>query len=200
MLMIRNAIILAALIAAALYACQIGPDRQYGQKPDAETEKKMLNRIIRYCGYVPKKANHLTKFNAVYDTFYMDQAGKHKIDLMYQDEKKGDTYLLVSRIAPSLKVKRVAIGIKLRMENDSIAHYEEVFRTWKMPEEELNVKATMLFNKMVAGKDLSPYYPQNSGKEDYIEFPDPNTRFDTNKRRWVSTLDVTEEKIELLYQ
>ncbi|MFN4079671.1 MAG: hypothetical protein ACK4NS_02125 [Saprospiraceae bacterium] len=198
--MIRNVIILATLIAAALHACQIGSNRQYGQKPDPDTESQMLNRIIRYCGYMPKKANHLTKFNAVYDTFYIDQAGKHKIDLMYQDEKKGDTYLLVSRIAPSLKAKRVAIGIKLRMENDSLIRYEEVFRTWKMPEEELSVKGAMLFNKMVAGKDLSPYYPQNSGKEDYIEFPDPQTHFDVNKRRWVSALKAAGEKADPLYQ
>jgi hypothetical protein len=47
-------------------------------------------------------------------------------------------------------------------------------------------KGQMLFVKMIQGKDLSPYYPQNSGKEEYIEFPDEMVKFDTDKRRWLT--------------
>ncbi len=183
--------------AILLLACQPTPK---GQKPDAETAQQLLEKIIRYTGHLPKKATHETKFDTTFNEFYAQELAKHRIDLYYRDERTGDIYLLVSRIAPSLTVKRVATGIHMRLEGDSIAYYNEVFRTWKMPEPELAEKARMLFEKMVRGQDLSPYYPQNSGNEDYIEFPDPNTRFDVEKRRWVSSLEVTPEKMKEAFQ
>ncbi|MCS7036548.1 MAG: hypothetical protein RMJ33_10780 [Saprospiraceae bacterium] len=183
--------------AILLLACQPSPK---GQKPDAETAQRLLEKIIRYTGHLPKKATHETKFDSAFNEFYAQELAKHRIDLYYRNERTGDIYLLVSRIAPSLTVKRVATGIHMRMEGDSIAYYNEVFRTWKMPEPELAEKASMLFEKMVRGQDLSQYYPQNSDKEYYIEFPDPNTRFDVEKRRWVSNLEVTPEKMREAFQ
>jgi hypothetical protein len=157
-----------------------------GQKPDETLERQTLKSIIRYAGKLPPKgANHDNKFDPKFDEYYEKLAQQHRIDLYHQDSKTGDLYLLVSRIAPSLQVKRVATGIHLRMAGDSITYYNEVFRTWKMPEAELAEKGAMLFAKMVKGEDLNPYYPQNSGKEEYIEFPDSKVRFDTQKRRWI---------------
>ncbi len=183
----------AALIAAS---CGENPKQNLGQKPDAETEQMWLNRVIRYAGYVPKKANHDTRFDTVYNSFYAEQVAKHRVDLFYQDAGSGDVFLLISRIAPSLKIKRVGIGIHARVVADSLVYYEEVFRTWKMPEEDLAPKAGMLFTMMVKGKDLSPYYPQNSGKEEYIEFPDAHTRYDVEKRKWVTDLENPLEELK----
>lgn len=183
--------------AILLLACQPSPK---GQKPDAETAQQLLEKIIRYTGHLPKKATHETKFDTAFNEFYAQELTKHRIDLYYRDARTGDIYLLVSRIAPSLTVKRVATGIHMRMEGDSVTYYNEVFRTWKMPEPELAEKSGMLFEKMVRGQDLSPYYPQNSGNEDYIEFPDPNTYFDVEKRRWISSLEVTPEKMKEAFQ
>ena len=170
-----------------LFSCSEAPPA--GEKPGEDIEKMLLARIIRYAGHLPKKADELTKFDTLYDRAYAEQAALHRIDLYHKDSNTGDVYLLVSRIAPSLKIKRVAIGIHLRMEGDSITHYNEVFRTWKMEEAALAQKGGMLFDLLVKGKDLSPYYPQNSGKEEYIEFPDEHTRFDTEKRVWVADLE-----------
>src|SRR5690625_6390117 len=52
---------------------------------------------------------------------------------------------------------------------------------------------------MIDSNDLSIYYPENSGSEEYIEFPNAYTQFDTATRRWVSTLfnpsaDATPER------
>ena len=57
-----------------------------------------------------------------------------------------------------------------------------------MTEDELAIKGEFLFDLLVKGKDLSPYFPQNSGKEEYIEFPDEHTYYDTINRVWVSDL------------
>lgn len=154
--------------------------------PDAETAEAWLNRIIRYAAHLPAKANHDTKFDTIYDAFYTEQMAKYRVE--YYHQNGADHYLLISRTAPSLKVKRVGVGIHARLQGDSLIHYNEVFRTWKMEEPELAQKGAQLFNLMVQGKDLSPYYPQNSGKEEYIEFPDAHTSFDTLRRQWVSTL------------
>lgn len=154
--------------------------------PDAETAQLWLQRIIRYAAHLPGKASHETKFDTIYNAFYAEQAAQYRVDFYHQSG--ADHYLLVSRPAPSLKVKRVGIGIHARLAGDSLAHYNEVFRTWKMEEPQLAQKSALLFHLMVQGKDLSPYYTQNSGQEEYIEFPDAHTSFDTLRRQWVSTL------------
>ncbi len=187
--------ILLTFFAAVVivFACQPSSP---GQKPDAETEGRLLKKIIRYTGHLPQRATHETKFDSSFDAFYLDEMKKHRIDLYYHDQSTDDIYLLVSRIAPSLRVKRVATGIKMRLSGDSVAYYHEVFRTWKMEEPELAQKGQMLFGKMVRGEDLSPYYPQHSGKEEYIEFPDEHTHFDVEKRRWVTDLEVHPEQFK----
>lgn len=194
--MIKNSasLILTLLATAVLWlSCQ---SASTNQEIEVEAAQHLLEKIIRYTGDLPKKATHETKFDTVFNAFYAREIRKHRIDRYYKDENTGYTYLLVSRVAPSLAAKRVATGIKLRLEGDSIVYYNEVFRTWKMPEQELAEKAGMLFEKMVRGQDLSPYYPQNSGQEEYIEFPDPHTHFDEQKRRWVSSLEITPEKLK----
>ncbi len=190
----RVNILLAFFTAVALLtACQPAPK---GEKPEDETANQLLSKIIRYIGHLPQYATHDTKFDSTFNEFYAEELKKYRIDLYYQDERTGDIYLLVSRIAPSLRVKRVATGVKMRLSGDSVAYYHEVFRTWKMEESELAQKGQMLFEKMVRGEDLSPYYPQHSGKEEYIEFPDEHTHFDAEKRRWVTDLEVHPEQFK----
>ncbi len=177
-----------SILALLLFsACQntekISPN--IGQKPDEVLAQKILGGIIRFTAKLPPKgANHENKFDPKFDEHYQKQVEQHRIDLYHQDSSTTDVYLLVSRIAPSMSVKRVGTGIHLRMSGDSITYYNEVFRTWKMPEETLAKKGAMLFSKMVRKEDLTPYYNANSGKEEYIEFPDENVRFDTEKRVW----------------
>lgn len=177
---------IAPALLALFFACQSPSSPPIGVRPDAQTQQAYLETIIRYVGHMPKKATYETRFDTAFSEFYADQVEKHRVDLVHMDTASGQTFLLVSRIAPSLHVKRVATGIKLQMSGDSLTQYEEVFRTWKMPEEELAKKGGMLFSKMVRGEDLSPYYPQHSGKEEYIEFPDEQTRYDATLRRWVT--------------
>jgi hypothetical protein len=158
-----------------------------GQKPDETFNRDMLGRIIRFTGKLPPKgATHENKFDPKFDAHYQNLVAQYRIELFYRDSARSDIYLLLSRIAPSMTVKRVGTGVHLRMAGDSITFYNEVFRTWKMPEEELAKKGAFLFSKMVRGEDLRPYYNENSGKEEYIEFPDANVHFDTLRRVWVS--------------
>jgi hypothetical protein len=65
----------------------------------------------------------------------------------------------------------------------SLRYYEEVFRTWKMPENVLNERYPVLFDKMVKGESLEPYYSKNKGDQ-YIEFPDDRFYFDAQTRTW----------------
>jgi hypothetical protein len=148
-------------------------------------QEEILYTTIRYLGHLPKKGSHENKFEERFDHYYA-QLAKDYILEAYHKEPEGYEYFLVSRIAPSLKVKKVATGVKMKR-NDlgELEYYEEVFRTWRMEEAELKEKSLMLFSKMVHGADLDPYYSQNSGKEEYIEFPDGFVVYDVGERKWV---------------
>jgi hypothetical protein len=83
-----------------------------------------------------------------------------------------------------LEEKYVAIAGIVKRDGDKIIRYEEVFRTWKQKKNELYPLAFRLFSEMINGKDLSVYYPENSGNKYIIEFPSNQVYFDKEERKW----------------
>lgn len=165
---------------------------------DSIAQQEFIYSVIRYAGKLPGKANHRTKFDTVFDEEYRMTAARHRLDHYATDKEKNRTWFMLSRIAPSIKIKRVGVGGYVEKDADgNVLKYVEVFRTWKMEEDELAQKGKLLFNLMVKGDDLRPYYPENSGKEEYIEFPNAEAWFDTTEQRWKSSRDAV---IESLYQ
>jgi len=146
--------------------------------------------VIRYTGKLPGKADHTTKFDSVFDSYYNNLAAQHDLVYFVNDQKENKIKFLLTRIAPSIHVKKVAIGGLVQFnKSGEIIYYEEVFRTWKMLVPELEEKSTKLFKLFLDGKDLSPYYTENSKGVEYIEFPNEHVRFDISKRLWVSDLE-----------
>lgn len=149
-----------------------------------------IHSIIRLHGKLAPKATQETKFQSSFDSFYLKE--EKRIELVYFVKKHTDdfSYALTYRVMPSIKLKKAATAIRFKTDvNGEITHYEEVFRTWKMEEKELKTKGDKLFTLLLEGKDLTPFYNQNSGTEEWIEFPDEYVRFDIQKRTWVSSLD-----------
>jgi hypothetical protein len=173
------------LICLVLFsACGRTSDKYNAQRQLSEKEQRqLLLTTIRYMGHLPKKGTHETKFDAVFNEYYSQLALDYTVEAYYK--KDGYEYFLASRIAPSLKVKKVAVGVKMKRNPDGqLEYYEEVFRTWRFEVPEMLEKGLMLFDKMVNGEDLSPYFPQNSGAEEFIEFPDEKVFFDIEEKRW----------------
>jgi hypothetical protein len=139
--------------------------------------------IIRYMGKPPDGIGPEERFDKGYDEHYQEQKSIHRLDAYYIDGRTH--YFLVSRVAPSLTEKRVAISGALQSdEQGMLTGYVEVFRTWKMQPDTLVKRSTLLFDLMVRGKDLEPYYSSRTGNTDYIEFPDDRTYFDNVARMW----------------
>lgn len=146
--------------------------------------------IIRYVGKLPGKADQQSKFNEEFDAEYHKQAANHELLYYYEDTTSNAIYFLVTRVAPSIYNKKVATGGKLKRNSEGeINHYEEAFRTWKMPIEELTEKSYTLFNDYVNQKELSPYYAANSGGEEYIEFPSETVSYNKEERIWISRVE-----------
>lgn len=186
--MIKQVVFIALLLGGLLTIAGCSEqDRVYNPAAyyDSAGQEAFKYRIARYVAHLPKKATYDTRFDTAFDAAYRHAAAHHRLDAYYV-AADGYHYFLVSRVAPSLKQKRVATGGRLQYAADdaTIESYEEIFRTWKMEEEELHEKSFLLFDKMVLQEDLSRYYTENLPKEDYIEFPDKNTRYNKELRRW----------------
>ncbi|MBA4153075.1 MAG: hypothetical protein C0512_01875 [Flavobacterium sp.] len=180
--------IYSLFILVLFYSCQKEPKKilasDYLNEEQVESFKY---EIIRYTDKLAKKATHETKFDHQFDSIYQAKAKSAELYHYFIDEKSNEIYFAIARIAPSLKVKKVVTVGKLSKDtNGKITSYEETFRTWKMEIPELKTKSKFLFEKYIAGEDLTPYYTENAKGEFYIEFPDSNTYYDKNKRKWVS--------------
>lgn len=142
----------------------------------------LLYHIVRLSDKLPPQSNHETKFDGKFNSYYHQVAADYQFKSCFKDN---DFYfLLITRPARSITPMREAIGIKLKIRTDNtINDYEEIFRTWKMPEPALEKKYPILFEKMVAGESLEEFYPKNAGDQ-FIEFPDDRFYFDKTSRRW----------------
>jgi hypothetical protein len=173
---------IAAAVFLLLTACL-----PKGYQPDEylsiQEQSELMDKVIRYVSDLPKGVSHEDKFNPSYNEHYLEQASRHRLDAFYLDSS-GNQFLLISRGAPSLTEKRVAIGIKLKLDKSrNISEYEEVFRTWKMKPEVLAQRASYLFDLMVKGESLERYQ-RNNTSEEWIEFPDGIVYYDRVIRQW----------------
>lgn len=201
---VRFQVLSIAVLTALLFTGCANNDQYESYRADVhldeEDARQFVYSIIRYAGPLARGADHETKFDSEFDADYWQIAIDHRLDWFHVNPSDGFTYFGLSRIAPSVHVKRVTIGGRLtRDEIDpftwEITQYEELFRTWRLPEDELMRKSGLLFHAMVTGRDLSPYYPENSGAEEYIEFPNQFTWFDADTRVWVSSLENPVEEL-----
>lgn len=168
--------------------------RSFEADKQLSTEQQLAfkTQIIRFVGKLHKKATHESKFDPFFSEYYHELAKKHTLLYYVPNAPDGFTYFSIKRIAPSMKLKEVAIAgrVKFNSQNE-ITYYEEIYRTWKMEPKELNTKNNILFSKLLKGEDLSPYYNHMSGDEEWIEFPDKDIQFDVESRRWLRDGEFT---------
>jgi len=170
-------------ITLFLAACGTKNNYTVSEHLTPQQQDEAMWKIIRYVGRAPDGLTFEERFYAPYDSFYMEQAKQHKFDAYFKDGRTH--YFLISRKAPSLVDKRVAIGGKFLLGADNtISEYEEIFRTWKMVPDTLAKREIILFDKLVRGEALESFFTKNSKGVEYIEFPDEHTYFDKGARQW----------------
>jgi hypothetical protein len=179
----KNKIFVGIFIVLILGACNTKNNYQVSKHLTPQQQDEMMWKIIRYIGRAPEGLTFEERFYTPYDSVYQQQARLHKFDAYFI--KDNTHYFLVSRRAPSLVDKRVATGGKFTLADDNkIAEYEEVFRTWKMVPDTLAKREMILFDKFVNGESLESYETRNSNGVEYIEFPDERTYFDKTAKQW----------------
>lgn len=165
-----------------------------------ERKQEVVKKIIRHLGKIPDKADYKTRFDSIFDNHYEKELNKYELIHFYPKKNTYYIYFSVIRRAPSISEKYVATGGKFRYEYGVVKEYNEVFRTWKMEKEELLPKLDMLFERMIYGRDLKPYYPENSGDEEFIEFPNSEVTYNIKKNIWESSReDVLEPYYKKLH-
>lgn len=169
-------------LAWAFVRCSGGHDYNPDNSLTALQKDKLKMTIIRYIAKAPENVNATEKFKSEYDGYYQERASFCFLEQYY---KEGNTqFFLLTQPAPSLVEKRHATGGKIVLNEDgSIKEYEEVFRTWKMVPDTLKKRSYLLFDKMVKGESLEPFYTSVAG-DMYIEFPDERTYYDKSVRQW----------------
>lgn len=176
-------VFLYAIILGTLMACSPGSDYNPDKQLSAIEKDEMLEKIIRYLAKPPENVSESKKFEKQFDAYYQTKISEARIEQYYRTGD--DHYFLVSQVAPSVTVKRHATGGKFRLNDEGkIAAYEEIFRTWKMVPDTLKKRSYILFDKMVKGESLAPYYTASSNGVEYIEFPDERTYYDIESKSW----------------
>ena len=174
-------------MALSIVACQSGKDYTVSAQLTPQEQMKVMDKIIRYLAKAPEGITFEERFYSGYNSYYEEQIARHTLEAYYIDKSEMH-YFLISRPAPSLVEKRVAIGGKVKFSSaDDVLEYEEIFRTWKMVPDTLRKRSMVLFGEMVNGRSLEKYRTKNSGEVEYIEFPDDHNYFDKTLRRWITT-------------
>jgi hypothetical protein len=150
---------------------------------DRSNQADIIYKSIRYSAKLPPYSNHENKFDTTFDDYYHRVAADYTF-MNLSKNQDGSFQFLISRPAKSITPMFEGIGGRFKLDKtDSLIMYEEVFRTWKMPFNELKERGTFLYDRMVNGEDLTLFYSKNAGDK-YIEFPDDRFTFDKELRRW----------------
>lgn len=188
-------ILFAALF---IFASCLTPETKTHEPAEQLTQEEitaLTKTLIRHIAKMPDKATHESKFQSRYDSYYENESKHYEFIFYGQNPTTGTQFFTYLRPAPSIHEKYVAIGGEIRVENDEIEYLKEHFRTWKMKREKLMPKAELLFRTMINKEDLSTYYPQNSGEEEFIQFPNESNYYDTETLRW-----KTRDKYKSVYE
>lgn len=178
------------LLSVILFSCNADSDKpSINDNPSNyftnQKSDELLMKLIPYSAKLPKGFDYTQRFDSALDSFYVQEIKKYKLERYFFSEKDSYHYFLISREAPSLYKKRIAIVGKYKKDNDNkIVNYEEAFWTFKMKQDELDEKGKLLFHEYISGSDLSKYLPGKSNEE-WIEFPDNYSHYDKNEQRWI---------------
>lgn len=177
------------LILSLLFLCISCKQEKKEIKPIAyltiEQQSNLKLDIIRYIDDLAKYATNENKFDTIFDKEYKEKANKIELMFAYKNPENDTLFFAVAKIAPSLKLKKVAtVGKLVYDKNQKISFFQEGFRTWKMEINELDTTTEMLFQKYILNEDLSEFYTKNSNGKFIIEFPDDNNYYDTKTRSW----------------
>jgi hypothetical protein len=149
-------------------------------------QENFKSKIVRFYESLPKDAHNKNTLDTTYIKYYERKAKESDL-LHYYKNENNEIYFAVAKIAPSLKLKKVATIGKMKLnDKDSIIFYQEIARTWKMEIPELKEKTKTLFDLIVQEKSVEKYYTKNSNPEFWIEFPDDFTTYDTINRNWLT--------------
>jgi hypothetical protein len=183
-------VFLAFLISIVIVSCSTPSVKEYNASShftEAQSAE-LLMKLIPYSAKLPNGYNYTQRFDKALDSFYIEEIKKYTLEKYYFSENDSTHYFLVSRIAPSLYEKRIAIAGKYETNNHGdITNYEEAFWTFKMKLPELEQKSEVLFNDYVSGNDLSKYLPGKTNDE-WIEFPDAHSYYNKTEQRWIFSL------------
>jgi len=172
---------LFAITLLILSSCSV-KDPYSADKLSDDEKLKFIRETVRYTAKLPPHATHQTKFDTAFNAYY--KFAEKEYDVRGWFPTDSITYFLMTRQARSITPMREGIGGKMKYdENGQLIVYEEVFRTWKMPDSLLVKRGRELFEAMVKGKDLTIYTPKYSGDK-YIEYPDTRFTFDKIERKW----------------
>ncbi len=180
---------LVLVFGTFMFGCSSNTENNFNQinQLSSKEQIKFTEKIIRYLGRKPENASHELKFDTYFDEHYAKEFKKY--DLEYYHKNKENKYFFVyTCIAPSLHLKKTAIGGYATFNSaGKVEQYVELFRTWKQDPKTLKPITDVLFEKIVSNQDLLEYQTKNSTDLGWIEFPNDEVHFDTKKMHWVST-------------
>ena len=188
-----NKTVIISVFSLLLFGCKPEPKNiSPNTYLSPEQQTKLKNDVVRYIDDLAKYANHQNKFDTIFDKEYAQKADKLDLIFVYKLSENDTIFFAISKIAPSMKIKKVVTAGKLIYnKTQKISYYQESFRTWKMEIPDLEKSTAMMFQKFVNNDDLSEFYTKNSNGKFLIEFPDDNNFFDTNARLWKFKGDKT---------
>ncbi len=162
-----------------------------------DQQKNIIEKTIRYSAKIPPHSTQATKFDSKFDWYYANAANQCR--LLYYYPTDSVNYFFITLSAISITPMKEGIGGIIKIdEQGKLQEYDEIFRTWKMPEDTLIKRGWFLFNRMIKGGDMTMYYSKFQNDR-FIEFPDERTKFDNDKKMWIDTqLDSLNESLNPL--
>lgn len=179
------------ILALVLTFGSCSSDRQYTTSGFSHNFEGMLDTLLPNFAKLHDSIPQQARFSPVYRPFMNQHKQEREYRWMhYTETRDAYAYFMICRKEPSLKNDKFA-AVCGRFKRDASGRidqsaYEELFWTWKMKEDQLLHKGSILFKAMVENGTIEKYLPENS-REEWVEFPGNGVVYDRNAKAWKHT-------------
>lgn len=146
---------------------------------DNDEIDSLLIDIATYVGVKPKTATALTRFEHQHRNYYRNYASEFKL-VYYHIDYLGDHYFYLLRPGRGKHGNMRGVGGRMRIEQNQITAFEEIFNTFVYDEKTLINKGKIIFPHLVMEGNVDQF----ASHPDLIEWPDDRLAYDKSTFEW----------------
>ena len=152
----------------------------------SDRDRLLLDLVTIIEEHIPDTVLRANRFEVQYKPFFLSIVNKFDFECLYKNSDE-EYFYFIRKPAYGVEGLFVGLGGKFKLDkNGKVKDFEESYRMFRMPDDELNKKGMAVYTDFIEGKDLSKFH-KDINVDPYIEFPNEHVAYNKKTLEWYIT-------------